>query len=178
MLTVIRWHNAFIQENPLDIGSFGLYKPQFLYDTSEKFKDEILANRAKQSALIKNDQAAICQTEWTVGGSKAEGRKMTNQYKKLMLFAFNGECEALIAKVSWNNVAKSKERMKKTFEAVNKLGVVQNVHINNALLDLKMEELMLTYEYEQKRQDERDEQRRIKEQMRDEEKAQRELRRG
>jgi hypothetical protein len=40
---------------------------------------------------------------------------------------------------------------------------------------LKLEELALTYEYEQKKYDEKEEQRLIREQMREEEKAQREL---
>ncbi|MEJ1242168.1 DUF4041 domain-containing protein [Chryseolinea sp. T2] len=167
-----------LYKDTLEIGSFGLYAPHFSFDTSEKFKEEILANRAKQSALIKNDQAAICETEWPVGGSKAEGKKMTNQYKKLMLFAFNGECDALIAKVAWNNATKFKDRMCKSFESINKLGGISKVLISHTLLNLKLDELMLTHEYEKKLEEEREEQRRIREQMRDEEKAQRELERA
>ena len=113
--------------------------------------------------------------EWSVGGSVAEGRKMTNQYKKLMLFAFNGESDGLISKVKWNNAAKTKERITKTFETINKLGLSQNVFITNEFLNLKLEELALTYEYEQKKYEEKEEQRLIREQMREEEKAQKEL---
>jgi hypothetical protein len=162
-------------EESLEINSFGLYKPQFSFDTSEKFKNELNLNYEKQKQLIKVDKAVICNTEWTVGGSKVEGRKMTNQYKKLMLFAFNGECEGLISKVRWNNAIKTKERIIKAFDTINKLGETQNVYITKEFLNLKLEELALTYEHEQKKYDEKEEQRMIREQMKEEEKAQREL---
>ena len=167
-----------LYQDSLEIGSFGLYQPQFDFETSDMFKEEIQRNYEAQKQLIKDDKAVVCYTEWTVGGSVAEGRKMTNQYKKLMLYAFNGECDALIAKVKWNNAAKITERMSKAYENINKLGVTQNVQITITFLDLKKKELALTYEYEQKKYEEKEEQRRIREQMREEEKAQKELERA
>lgn len=164
-----------LYQDDLEISSYGLHKPLFSFDTSETFKHELELNYERQKQLIKEDKAVICNTEWAVGGSKAEGRKMTNQYKKLMLFAFNGECDGLIAKVKWNNASKTKERILKSFEAINKLGVTQNVFITEDFLKLKLDELALTYEYEQKKYEEKEEQRQIREQMREEEKAQREL---
>jgi len=164
-----------LYQDSLEISSYGLHKPQFSFDTSEKFKHELELNYNKQKQLIKDDKAVVCNTEWTVGGSKTEGRKMTNQYKKLMLFAFNGECDGLIAKVKWNNAAKTRERINKAFETINKLGVTQNVFITSEFLELKLDELSLTFEYEQKKYEEKEEQRLIREQMREEEKAQREL---
>ncbi len=166
-----------LYNDSLEIGTFGLYEPQFSFETSDKFKVEIDNNYLKQKELIKCGEAVICTTEWTVGGSKTEGRKMTNQYKKLMLYAFNGECEGLIAKVKWNNAIKTKERIQKTFDSINKLGESQTIHITTEFLNLKLEEFALTYEYEQKKYEEKEEQKRIREQMRDEEKAQRELER-
>lgn len=164
-----------LYQDGLEISSYGLHVPQFSFDTSEKFKHELELNYEKQKALIKSNGAVVCNTEWTVGGSKVEGRKMTNQYKKLMLFAFNGECDALISKVKWNNWTKTRERILKAFDAINKLGVTQNVFITDDFLKLKLDELALTYEYEQKKYEEKEEQRMIREQMREEEKAQREL---
>lgn len=170
-------HEITLYNDSLEIGAFGLYEPQFSFETSDKFKVEIDNNYLKQKELIKSGEAVICSTEWTVGGSKSEGRKMTNQYKKLMLYAFNGECDGLIAKVKWNNATKTKERIQKTFDSINKLGESQTTHITTEFLNLKLEEFALTYEYELKKYEEKEEQKRIREQMRDEEKAQRELER-
>lgn len=164
-----------LYRDTLEIGSFGLYIPQFNLETSEAYKVKLENNYARQKDLIRKDQAAICSTEWTVGGSKAEGKKMTNQLKKLMLFAFNGECDGLMAKVKWNNAMKTKEKILKSYESINKLGVTQQVSIASNFLNLKLDELALTYEYEEKKYEEKEEQRRIREQMRDEERVQKEL---
>jgi hypothetical protein len=167
-----------LYKDSLEIGSFGLYEPQFAFETSERYKIEMEANYEKQRQLVKEDKAVVCHTEWTVSGSKAAGKKMTNQYKKLMLFAFNGESDGLIAKVKWNNAEKTKERILKAYENINKLGETQNIEIVKDFLNLKLQEFALTYEYEQKKYEEKEEQRRIREQMREEEKAQKELERA
>ena len=164
-----------LYQEDLEISSYGLYKPRFSYDTSERYKEELEQNYESQKQSIKNGFAVVSHTEWTVGGSKVEGRKMTNQYKKLMLYAFNGECDSIISKVKWNNATKSQERIYKAFDAINKLGVTQNVAITSQFLDLKLNELSLTHEFEQKKYEEKEEQRMIREQMRDEERAQKEL---
>lgn len=92
-----------------------------------------------------------------------------------MVRAFNGESDAAIMKVKWNNVQKMEERIKKAFEAINKLGEPTKIAITEKYLQLKLDELHLAYEYQEKLYQEREEQRQIREQMREEEKAQREL---
>jgi hypothetical protein len=167
-----------LYEDVLEIGALGLYKTQFSFDTVEQFKQAVEDNFEKQKVLIKEEKAIVCHMEWVVGGSKTEGKKMTTQYKKLMLFAFNGECDALITRVKWNNAEKTKERIKKAFEAINKLGASHQIEITKEFLVLKQEELSLTYEHEQKKYEEKEEQRLLREQMREEEKAQREFERA
>lgn len=161
-----------------EIMSYGLYRPQFTYDTSEKFKKAIDINYQNQKDLIKEDGAVVCHTEWSVGGSKIEGLKGTKRFNKLMLYAFNGECDSLISKVKWNNVVRTKERINKAFESINKLGESQQSVITVQFLNLKFDELSLTYEYERKKYDEKEEQRIIREQMREEEKALRDFQRA
>jgi hypothetical protein len=165
-------------KDSLEIGEFGLYQPQFSFEFPEQYKLQLEYTYEQQRQFVTSDRAVRCFTEWTVGGSAAEGRKMTKQYSKLMLYAFNGECDALIAKVRWNNVSKTETRIRHTFTAINKLGTSHNIGITLEYLDLKLKELALTYEYEQKKYEEKEEQRRIREQMREEEKVQKEFERA
>ncbi|HAD79362.1 MAG TPA: DUF4041 domain-containing protein, partial [Flavobacteriaceae bacterium] len=74
---------------------------------------------------------------------EAKGRAATNKYIKLLLRAFNGECDALLGKVKWNNINQIKERIKKSFTALNKLGEGQQVRITNDYLELKLKEIIL-----------------------------------
>ena len=167
-----------LHKDSLEISEYGLYQPQYSFDLPEQYRLELEHNYQQQKNLVSTNQAVKCYTEWEVGGSKAEGKKMTNRYSKLMLYAFSGECDAIIGKVKWNNVAKAELKILQTFNNVNKLGISHNISITDDYLQLKKKELALTYEYEQKKYEEKEEQRIIREQMREEEKAQKEFERA
>jgi hypothetical protein len=164
-----------ILEEDLEFTTYGLYKPHYDFDTSEAYKEELDLIQQEQKTLIKGKSAAVCHGDWTVEGSKTKGKQMTNQYLRLMLRAFNNECDAAVLKVRWNNIEKMEARIEKAFEIINKLGTIYRIEITQDYLRLKLKELHLTHEYEQKKQEEKEEQRRIREEMREEEKAQREL---
>ena len=95
-----------------------------------------------------------------------------------MFRAFNGECDAAVARVKYNNVEVMERRMTKAFERVNKLSVTTGCAIEPVYLRLKLAELHLTHEFHEKRQAEREEQRQIREQMREEMKAKKEAERA
>jgi hypothetical protein len=173
----LRAEIAILEEHIEDL-SIGLYQPHYDFDSSEKYRQELDRIRAQQKELVRLKQAATAGVEWSVGGSRREGERMQNQYLKLMLRAFNGECDAAVAKVAWNNVTTMEQRIRKGFEAINALGGVMQMKITVAYLDIRLAELWLEHEYEEKKRAEVEEQRRIKEQMREEERALREAERA
>ncbi|HMG88833.1 MAG TPA: DUF4041 domain-containing protein [Chryseolinea sp.] len=164
-----------IFESKLDLIEFGVYEPVYDFEKSDDYRAEQERIIADAKAMISNDTAAICTTQWTVEGSEYKGKVVVKVYKKLMLRAFNGECDVLIAKVKWNNINQMKERMQKLFDAVNKLGEGFKVYLTTQYLDLKRKELILEHEYQTKRQQEKEEMRAIQEELREEEKARREF---
>jgi hypothetical protein len=162
-------------ESKLDLIEFGIYEPVYDFEKSEDYREEQNKIIQKQKEFISSDEAAICTANWSVQGSEAKGKAIIKVYKKLMLRAFNGECDVLISKVKWNNVNQMKERIKKIFETINKLGQGFQVYINEGYYQLKVQELVLEYEYQAKRQQEKEELRAIQEELREEEKARREF---
>jgi len=164
-----------LYRDELEFIDFGIYHPIFNFDDSEKYKQAIKDNLTKQKQLIKDKRAAVCNVPWTVDGSKKKGEVMTNRGIRLTLRAFNGECDALIAKVKWNNVNKIEERIRKAEQVLEKLNASNKIYIKEDYLNLKIEQLHLTYELEAKKQQEKEEQRQIREQMREEEIARREI---
>lgn len=162
-------------ESKLDLIEFGIYEPVYDFEKSDDYREEQNKIILRQKEMISDDTAAICNTSWTVEGSEAKGRAVVKVYKKLMLRAFNGESDVLISKVKWNNVNQMKERMEKLFDTVNKLGQGFQVYITDEYLDLKQQELILEYEYQSKRQQEKEEMRAIQDELREEEKAKREF---
>jgi len=162
-------------EEALEIQSFGFYRPRYGFESSAEYVARLKVIKDEQQTLIKADKAAPCEMKWTVGGSVAEGKKMIKQQAKLMLRAFNGECDAAIAKVKYDNVTKLEDRVRKAYQDINKLGEVQHVFISARYLELKLAELYLVHEHREKVQEEKEEQRQIREQMREEQRAEEEL---
>lgn len=162
-------------ESKLDLIEFGIYEPVYDFERSDDYRAEQNKIIQLQKQMISSERAAICRTNWTINGNEAKGKANTKRYIKLTLRAFNGECESLIAKVKWNNVNQMKERIKKSFESINKIGESQTVTIQKEYLELKIKELTLEYEYQSKRQKEKEEMRSIQDEIREEEKAKREF---
>lgn len=163
-----------LYQNKLDLHDFGIYEPIFDFNKSDEYREQQKKIISLQKESILNESAAICTTNWSVEGSESKGKAITKKILKLMLRAFNGECDALIAKVKWNNVSQMKERIQKAFEAINKLGEQYTASIQKSYLDLKEKELLLEHEYNLKKQKEKEEQRIALEELREEEKARRE----
>ena len=162
-------------EESLDTISYGLYTPHYDFATSDEYKLKLDQCYEGQKSIIKDEKATFCPVKWSVGDSEKEGERMTKQNSKIMLRAFNGECDAAVAKVGWNNIANMEARIQKAFEAINKLGTTNKISVTDPYLKLKLEELHLAYELQEKLHQEREEQRRIREQMREEEKVQQEI---
>jgi hypothetical protein len=165
---------SLLEENLNDI-SYGLYKPHFTFQTPEEYRAALTSLRVKMKIAIQIGDAVRCPTNWTVNGSQREGAKMVRQTTKLILRAFNGECEAAGANVSYNNIKKMEERINKSFEAINKMGETMQVSITDSYLHLRLDEIRLINEYETKKYEERERERERREEMRDAERAQREM---
>ncbi len=154
---------------------FGMYSPIYDFASSEMYKDRLDAIRTEQKNMILYKTAATCSEVWTVNGSEAQGRVMTNQNIKQILRCFNDECDMLISKVKFNNIAAFIEKIRKSYEALNRMNTKNAVSISYEYLELKVQELQLAYEYAVKKQEEKEKQRRIREQMREEARLQREI---
>jgi hypothetical protein len=166
-------HRALSEEAAL--AEMGFYRSRFPFATSERYKKAIDENYKKQKEMLSAKTAAICTLQWTVDGSLEKGKKQTDKTLSLMLRAFNGECDSAIAKVKATNFQTMENRIQKSFDAVNKLGELQGCRLSTEYLELRLEELRLEHEHALKVQAEREEQRAIKEEMRQQAIAEREL---
>lgn len=166
---------AAIYDEEIELAELGFYKPHYDFDTSEKYKEERAFIKSKQKEMISSKTAIFCHKEWTVEGSKAKGRTMTNRGIRLTARAFNNECDSAISNVSWNNAERMEQRVDKAFNAINKLNESSAIEISPEYLQLKVDELRLTQEYKEKKQQEKVEQAEIRQQMREEAKLEQEM---
>ena len=139
------------------------------------YKERLADIRSRQKKLIKDKNAVSGNTNWQVNGNVSKGRKMVNDTQKLLLRAFNTECDELINKVKYTNFDASLNRIYKSAEAISKLGTVMDIAIKPGYLKLKVEELRLAFEYQQKKQEEKEAQKAARAELREAAKLQKEI---
>jgi hypothetical protein len=157
------------------VQEFGLYKPQFDFASALDYKEELAKIRSLQKELIKNKQAVTGNTNWQVNGSSSKGKKMVSDTQKLLLRAFNSECDDLVSKVKYTNFDASLSRIYKSAEAISKLGSIMNISITQQYLSAKAKELRLAFEYQQKKHEEQEALKAARAEQREQAKVQKEL---
>ncbi len=165
---------AYIDDELL-VQEFGLYNPKFDFANALGYKEALTEIRNKQKILIKEKRAVTGNNEWRVNGSVIQGRKMISDIQKLSLRAFNQECDELIRKIKYTNFDASLDRLSKSSLEISKLGADMNVFIANEYIQSKKEELRLAFEYQVKKQEEKEALRVAKAEQREQAKIQKEL---
>lgn len=154
---------------------FSLYKPLYAFATSEEYKEKLIEIRNKQKESIKNKTAVTFNINWSVNGSKTQGRKLINDNVKQILRSFNTECENVIDRVKFNNFDSMKARIQKSYDTLNSLNSINQIRLNKNYLDYKLSELSLAYEYQKKKQEEKEEQKKRRAELREQAIVQKEL---
>lgn len=157
------------------VQDFGLYEPRYSFINADAYKAELTNIRNKQKAMIKDGSAVSGSIDWQVNGSSAQGRKMIKDMQKLLLRAFNSECDEIINKVKYNNYDTSVKKMERSFNAIAKLGITMSISITSNYYDLKIQELQLALEYQIQKQREKEEKAELRAQQREEARLQKEL---
>lgn len=154
---------------------YGLYQPIYKFMDAAQYSNKLKSVRDRQKQMIREKIACSFPRDMTYNGSKQQGAALVNDWMRLMLRAFNGECEAIILKARFDNVNALAQRIRKSAEAINNIGKRMNVQITQTYVELKIDELHVAFEYEQFKQDEKERLRQIREEEREKAKVEKEL---
>ncbi|GHT71776.1 hypothetical protein FACS1894110_25350 [Spirochaetia bacterium] len=169
-------NDILVTDEKLMLESFALYEPKFKFLTSDEYKRKLERIRDQQKELLQKGYAATGSTTMTYNGKESEGRKMVNDMIKLILRSFNNECDYCVDNVKFNNIEASIKRIEKSFETCNKLGIRMSAEITETYKNLKLDELYLAFEYQEKKEQEKEESKRAREELREQQKLEREIR--
>ena len=161
-------------ENTIVAVESGAFDFNYHYEDSQKYEEELKRIKEEQKDYIKYEMATE-QVAWTVNNSSNKGEKMIRDLSKLLLRAFNNECDNIIMNVKYSTIANCKSKIEKSFNQLNKFVNTHKCYITEEYLELKIKELELRCGYVTMKQREKEEQQRIKEQMREEERVRKEL---
>jgi hypothetical protein len=160
----------------MNVGFFD--EPDYLFETSERFKEEIKIIREQQKSLIKEKKALFIPDTIALTSNKTYVKKILTGQCKLMLKAFNVECDNLMSKVKPSNYAKILERIDKVAADLEKSTASLMCGFTKEYVELKFKECEVQYQFKLKDAREKEEQAVIKEQIREEQKAIREFERA
>jgi hypothetical protein len=143
-----------------------------LDDLAEEFEhteagEKLKFMREKTRLMIKNGTSAKCDYV------EANRKEIAINF---ILDAFNGKIDSILSKVKKDNYGTLEQKMKDAYQVVNNNGkAFRNAVITQEYLNARIDELKWAVITQELKWQEQEEQRRIKEQIREEEKARREF---
>lgn len=164
-----------VAEDQIEIESFCLYKPKFRFQNVEDYEKRLKVIRNKERKLIRDKLAISTDQHVTLNNDKLEGKNLVSKYSKSCLRSFNNECDITIVHAKYYNYEKCIQRIKKAYDQINALGSPLNISISPWYLSLKLEELQLSIDYEIMKKAERDRLLEYRQQLRENEKLEKEL---
>jgi hypothetical protein len=155
----------------------GIYDYQHPLESSVAYKGRLESIRDEIKTLARDGQAVVGATDWTVNGSRTEGRRMVRDFSKLMLRAYNNEADNAVRSMKPHRLASATQRLEKSRETISKLGRTMNIQVTEPYHRLRVLELEMTADYLAEVAEEKERERAERERLREEERAQREFER-
>ena len=156
--TIQQKRNEIIElDEKITLQDFGLYHPTYDFMRSDEYKAKLLSIREQQKELIMKNAAVSGSGGVIYNKSTTQGNKVISDMQKLLLRAFNSECDDIISHVKFNNYDASKQRIDKSRDSISKLGKLMNIVVTFPYYELKIEELALAFDYQIKKQQEKEE---------------------
>lgn len=138
--------------------------------TSEEYKSKYNLSVLREKDIIKNGRAVNIDLY-----DKLELKKQIENDAKQLLRCFNSETASILLTLTVKNIDSSKNKIMRCFETLNKLFTTDKVSLSKEILEIKLEQADLMYAYQYQKEQERLQQKAIREQMVEEEKVRREI---
>ncbi len=135
--------------------------------SSEEYKNQLAILQLKQKELIKSKKALLI--------TSTASMKVLNNHIKQILRCFQSECATIFYTVTTKNIDNARNKLQHSFEILNNIFSTDGVALSYDLLSMKMEELNLIYCYQKKIEQEKEEQKAIREQLLEEQKVLKEI---
>lgn len=166
-----------VAEDIVQLESFALYEPKYQFTNSMDYRKRLDEIREDQKLTARGLSAEVdAWNSFAVELTKAQWKKLRKDALKLALRSFNSESEYCVDNVKFSNLEKMEQRIRRSFETCNKLLKTIDAWWEDIVLERKLQELYLAYEYQMKRQEEKEAARQAREDQREQEKLEKEIR--
>lgn len=142
---------------------------------SDQIKAKLEKVKEKQKSLILKGKGFEIKEFIRWNDNLASGKAMQKRHGKFLITAFNAEVDNIISNTNARNFANSAKKIEKWFDRVNKDGQDSFIELSRDLLALRLEEQRHFFEFIYKKEMELEEQRYMKETLREEAKVKKEI---
>jgi hypothetical protein len=156
----------------------GVYAYAHPLDDAVAYKERIAALKEDTKAFARTGNAVQATTNWQVNGSLVEGKKMVDDFSKLLLRAYNTEAENCVRTVKPQSRQNSVERLTKISETIARLGSSMEIRIDDRYHRLRCAEIVMTADYRAKVEAEKEEARAVREEVKEQAAAARDYERA
>lgn len=153
----------------------GIYRYHHPLEDAAAYKDRLEAVNARIDEFVKTGRAVLASDMFTFDGSLAKGRKMTADFSKLMLRAYNAEADNCVRSLRSGNVRTAVARLERAMTAIERLGAIMEMRVNPDYHQVRVEELELTADFQMKVQEERERAREERAELKEQQRVEREL---
>lgn len=137
--------------------------------TSQELKNILSKYKLEEAELVKDNTA--------VDVLIYDDKKFITTQVRQILRSFNAECDLAISNVTLKNIDTMRNKILRSYEALNKIYKSDGVQITKSFLENKLQQLITAHSYQEKLEDEREQKKLIQEQLKEEEKVRREIER-
>lgn len=137
--------------------------------TSQELKNILSKYKLEEAELVKNNTA--------VDVLIYDDKKFITTQIRQILRSFNAECDLAISNITLKNIDTMRNKILRSYEALNKIYKSDGVQITKTFLENKLQQLITSHSYQEKLEDEREQKKLIQEQLKEEEKVRREIER-
>jgi hypothetical protein len=153
----------------------GIYRYHHPVENSQEYRDRLKDLQEQVKVFVKDGNAILASDMFTFNGSLAKGRKMTADFSKLMLRAYNAEADNCVRTVRAGNLLTATKRLEAAVTTIERLGAMMEMRINPDYHQLRVTEIELACDFQVKVQEEREAAREERERLREERRAEAEL---
>jgi hypothetical protein len=153
----------------------GIYEYHHPLENADAYRERLADLRERIKDTVRQRKAILASDRFSYNNSLAQGRKMTADFSKLMLRAYNAEADNCVRSLRVGTVETALKRLEASVETIARLGSMMEMRVAPEYHDLRVEEIELTADYLFKVQEERELAREERERLREERKAQQEL---
>jgi hypothetical protein len=145
--------------------SLDYYEPKYSFTSYETYMLLWESTQLEQEEMQKNKQAFICHKQFYLNNDEREGENVTRGILELIEFLFEMQFKDIMKnEVKYNNFNSLKKKLEKTFKKIKDLSKKTHCEISQQYFNLKIRELNIKCDLENKEQKDREMEQEIKKQ--------------